>query len=246
MSRLPSVIVPPPGYWAEVQRICRRHDILLIADEVICGFGRTGSMFGSETYGIKPDILTCAKALSSSYLPISAVAINEAVYEVLAANTHKIGMFGHGRRGSGDHCQVRNLRKRGDRSEHLTSLDRPARGIDEHHLAGEAALAGGVDRDDRAVAHVDLLVPAGPPVTPGLEGGPEEGGDVVATRAARRLDQAHVGLLRRYADQRPRERGALVDLGEFLHPRTRLGAPQPSICVARATRYRGADKELQP
>lgn len=77
------VIVPPPGYWAEVQRICRKHDILLIADEVICGFGRTGNWFGSNTFNIAPDIMTIAKGLSSGYLPISGSIIGDRVAGVL-------------------------------------------------------------------------------------------------------------------------------------------------------------------
>jgi 4-aminobutyrate--pyruvate transaminase len=68
----------------------------MIADEVICGFGRTGSMWGSQTFGIKPDILSCAKALSSSYLPIAAVMINEKVYSGIRDNSGKLGTFGHG------------------------------------------------------------------------------------------------------------------------------------------------------
>ena len=62
----------------------KKYDVLFIADEVICGFGRTGNMFGAETFGMKPDIMTCAKALSSAYLPISAVLVNEKVYQALA------------------------------------------------------------------------------------------------------------------------------------------------------------------
>ncbi len=77
------VIVPPPGYWAEVQRICRKYDILLIADEVICGFGRTGNWFGSQTYDIVPDIVTVAKGLSSGYLPISGSLIGERLASVV-------------------------------------------------------------------------------------------------------------------------------------------------------------------
>ena len=77
------VIVPPESYWPEIQRICTKHDILLVADEVICGFGRTGNWFGSETMGIKADIMTLAKGLSSGYLPISAVALHQRVAEVL-------------------------------------------------------------------------------------------------------------------------------------------------------------------
>lgn len=90
------VIVPPASYWPEVQRICRKHDVLLVADEVICGFGRTGSMFGSETFKLQPDIITVAKALSSAYLPISSVIINDKVYRALRDNSGKIGTFGHG------------------------------------------------------------------------------------------------------------------------------------------------------
>jgi putrescine aminotransferase len=77
------VIVPPATYWPEIQRICDKYDILLVADEVICGFGRTGNWFGSQTMGIKPDMITMAKGLSSGYLPISAVGFNNEVAEVL-------------------------------------------------------------------------------------------------------------------------------------------------------------------
>lgn len=73
------VIVPPKGYWERIQQICKRHDILLICDEVICGFGRTGNWFGAQTYGIEPDIMTMAKGMSSGYQPISAVAANARV-----------------------------------------------------------------------------------------------------------------------------------------------------------------------
>jgi 4-aminobutyrate---pyruvate transaminase len=90
------VIVPPAGYFDLIQPILRKYDILFIADEVICGFGRTGNMFGSQTYKLKPDIMSVAKALSSSYLPISAVIINEKVYKALRDNSGKIGTFGHG------------------------------------------------------------------------------------------------------------------------------------------------------
>src|ERR687888_2448550 len=66
------VIVPPATYFDKVQAVLKKHDVLLIADEVICGFGRTGRMFGSETFGLKPDIMTTAKAITSGYLPLSA------------------------------------------------------------------------------------------------------------------------------------------------------------------------------
>ena len=90
------VIIPPKGYFPKIQAVLRKHDVLMIADEVICGFGRTGNYWGSQTMEIEPDILTCAKALSSSYLPISAVMVNEKVFQALAMESHALGTFGHG------------------------------------------------------------------------------------------------------------------------------------------------------
>ena len=90
------VISPPATYFEKVQKVVAKYDMLFIADEVVCGYGRTGQMFGSGTYGIKPDILTSAKGLSSGYAPISAVMVNEKVYAAVAANSGNIGVFGHG------------------------------------------------------------------------------------------------------------------------------------------------------
>jgi 4-aminobutyrate--pyruvate transaminase len=90
------VIIPPEGYFPKIQAVLDRYDILLVADEVICGFGRTGNYWGSQTMDMRPDILTCAKALSSAYLPISAVMVNDRVYQVIADETKVIGTFGHG------------------------------------------------------------------------------------------------------------------------------------------------------
>ncbi|HQT89087.1 MAG TPA: aspartate aminotransferase family protein [Acidiphilium sp.] len=87
------VIIPPETYWPEIQRICRANDILLIADEVICGFGRTGRMFGSETFGITPDLMTLAKGITSGYIPLSAVLVGDKVADVLINQT---GEFYHG------------------------------------------------------------------------------------------------------------------------------------------------------
>jgi putrescine aminotransferase len=87
------VIVPPDTYWPEIQRICNKYGILLIADEVICGFGRTGNWFGSETFGIKPDMMPIAKGLSSGYLPIGGVMMHDRVMDVLI---EKGGDFAHG------------------------------------------------------------------------------------------------------------------------------------------------------
>ena len=95
------VIVPPATYWEKIQAVLKKYDILLVADEVICGFGRTGQMFGCQTYGIEPDIMTVSKALSSSYLPISALLINDRVYQPVADESSEIGTFGHGFTASG-------------------------------------------------------------------------------------------------------------------------------------------------
>jgi 4-aminobutyrate--pyruvate transaminase len=90
------VIIPPKGYFPKIQAVLRKYDVLLVADEVICGFWRTGNYWGSQTLDIKPDILVCAKALSSSFLPISAVMVNQFVFDALAQESNRIGTFGHG------------------------------------------------------------------------------------------------------------------------------------------------------
>lgn len=95
------VVVPPATYWAKIQAVLAKYDILLVADEVICGFGRTGRMFGCETYAIKPDILLLSKQLSSSYLPISAMLANDRVLDPVMDETARIGTLGHGFTGGG-------------------------------------------------------------------------------------------------------------------------------------------------
>ncbi len=90
------VLLPPATYWDKIQAVLRKYDVLLIADEVICAFGRTGEMWGSTTFGLKPDMITCAKALSSGYLPIGAVMVSEAINAALVKQSEKIGVFSHG------------------------------------------------------------------------------------------------------------------------------------------------------
>jgi len=90
------VIVPPATYFEKIQRVLRRYDVLFVVDEVICGFGRTGNLWGSQTFDLKPDMLTMAKALSSGYLPIAAVQVNEKIYRGIAEGTHARGTLGHG------------------------------------------------------------------------------------------------------------------------------------------------------
>jgi len=84
------VVIPPDSYWPEIERICRRHDILLVADEVICGFGRTGRWWGSETYGIEPDLIPIAKGMTSGYVPMGGVLIGDAVADALMKHAGEI------------------------------------------------------------------------------------------------------------------------------------------------------------
>jgi adenosylmethionine-8-amino-7-oxononanoate aminotransferase len=90
------VLVPPATYFAKIQPVLRRHDVLLVADEVICGFGRTGRWFGSQRFGIAPDLVTVAKGLTSGYAPLSACLVSEPIVEVLRAASRDVGAFNHG------------------------------------------------------------------------------------------------------------------------------------------------------
>ena len=86
-------ILPPSSYWPEINRICKKYDVLIVADEVVCGFGRTGEWFGSTTFGIQPDFMAMAKGITSGYLPLSAVAVSDRIGDVLY---EKGGDFAHG------------------------------------------------------------------------------------------------------------------------------------------------------
>jgi putrescine aminotransferase len=144
------VIIPPDSYWPEIQKICDRYGILLVADEVICGFGRTGYWFGSDRYGIRPDLMTIAKGLSSGYLPIGGVMVADRVADVLI---DKGGEFAHGFTYSGhpvacavasanlDLLQQENLvsRTRDEMGPYLASKWRE---LAEHPLVGEARSVG--------------------------------------------------------------------------------------------------------
>ena len=95
------VMPPPKTYWEKMQAVCRKHDVLVVADEVITGFGRTGNMFASQTYNITPDFMVVSKAITSSYFPLSAILFTDKVYQTLADNSAKIGVFAHGFTASG-------------------------------------------------------------------------------------------------------------------------------------------------
>ncbi|MBI1173150.1 aminotransferase class III-fold pyridoxal phosphate-dependent enzyme [bacterium] len=143
------VIIPPSTYWPEIQRICDHYGILLIADEVITGFGRTGNWFGSQTFGIKPDIMTIAKGLSSGYQPIGGSIVSDRVAEVLGSK----GDFNHGYTYSGHPVAaavaLENIRIMQEEKivEHVRDvanpyLDKKWQGLTDHPLVGEAKLVG--------------------------------------------------------------------------------------------------------
>ena len=95
------VMPPPRTYWEKIQAVCRKYDVLIVADEVITGFGRTGNMFACQTYGIEPDFQVISKAITSSYFPLSAILFTDRIYQTLADNAAKIGVFAHGFTASG-------------------------------------------------------------------------------------------------------------------------------------------------
>ncbi len=143
------VIIPPSTYWPEIQRICDKYGILLIADEVITGFGRTGNWFGSQTFGIRPHIMTIAKGLSSGYAPIGGSIVCDDVAKVVAEG----GEFFHGYTYSGHPvaCAValENLRIIQEEGivEHVRDVASPYlaklwKGLEDHPLVGEARLVG--------------------------------------------------------------------------------------------------------
>jgi len=100
------IIPPPTGYWDAIQQVLNKYDVLLIADEVITAFGRIGANFGSEVYGMKPDLITVAKGLTSAYAPLSAVIIGERVAAALSAHSDEVGVFSHGYTYSGHPISV--------------------------------------------------------------------------------------------------------------------------------------------
>ncbi|HLU00661.1 MAG TPA: aspartate aminotransferase family protein [Burkholderiaceae bacterium] len=95
------VIIPPETYWDKVQKVCRKYDVLVVADEVITGFGRLGTMFGSQKFGIEPDIMVLSKQITSSYQPLAAVLLSEPLHAVITRYSGELGVFGHGYTASG-------------------------------------------------------------------------------------------------------------------------------------------------
>jgi 4-aminobutyrate---pyruvate transaminase len=152
------VIVPPKTYFEKIQAVLDRHDIRLIADEVICGFGRTGNWFGSQTFNIAPDSISVAKAITSAYVPLGGVTVSEPVYEALVSESEKLGMFAHGFTYSGHPlaCAVAvktlEIYQRMDIVGHVRSVApiflTRLNALADHPLVGEArgvGLIGGVE-----------------------------------------------------------------------------------------------------
>ena len=144
------VYIPPMSYWPEIERICRKYDVLLVADEVICGFGRTGQWFGSQYFGITPDVMTIAKGLTSGYIPLGAAVFNDRVAGVLKAQG---GELAHGCTYSGHPVctavaleNIRLLQEEGivdrAREEIAPYLAQRWAELGEHRLVGEARIAG--------------------------------------------------------------------------------------------------------
>jgi putrescine aminotransferase len=144
------VIVPPETYWPEIQRICDRHGILLVSDEVICGFGRTGHWFGCERFGFKPDLMTFAKGVTSGYIPLGGVMVGKRIADVLIGEG---GEFNHGYTYSGHPvaCAVALANLKLIRREGLVERVRDEIGpymaarfveLGEHPLVGEAQTCG--------------------------------------------------------------------------------------------------------
>ncbi|MFY9210507.1 MAG: aspartate aminotransferase family protein [Aestuariivita sp.] len=169
------VVVPPATYWEKIQAVLSKYDILLIADEVICGFGRTGKMFGSVTYDIKPDIMTMSKQITSSYFPFSAFMVNERVYEPIADESNRIGILGHGYTGGGHPVgaavALENLKIIEERELVANAAERGAElqaglaKLTDHPLVGEARGVG-------LIAALELVAPEGraEEFTPGMIG----------------------------------------------------------------------------
>ncbi len=208
------VIVPPRTYFEKVQAVLSRYDIAFIADEVICGFARTGRMFGSETFGIKPDTITMAKAISSAYVPLGAVTVPEHVYEAMLDESRKIGVFAHGFTYSGHPvaCAVAlktlEIYERIDIVAHVQRVapifELRLKALGEHPLVGEArgvGLIGGLElvRDKASRQSFDPRQGVGPKAVTYAQ---EEGlivravsGDTVAVCPPLVIDGAEVNAM---------------------------------------------------
>ncbi|MBI1182442.1 MAG: aminotransferase class III-fold pyridoxal phosphate-dependent enzyme [Alphaproteobacteria bacterium] len=173
------LIVPPKGYFPKLQAVLRKHDILLVADEVITGFLRTGNYWGCQTVDMQPDMVTCAKALSSAYLPIGAVTIPSFMHDAMVEQSRKIGTFGHGNTYSGHPvCAAVALRtlqiyEERDLLAHVRRLiprfQQRLAAFADHPLVGEARLGAGLMGGVELVADKATKQAFDPSLTVGLK-----------------------------------------------------------------------------
>ena len=169
------VVVPPKGYFEKVQAILKKYDVLFVADEVICGFCRTGNMFGCDTYGIRPDLMTCAKQLSSAYLPIAALLMSDEFYGVLADQSDRLGNLGMGYTYGGHPVaaavalETLKIYESDRILDHVREISprfqARLKGLERHELVGEArgvGLIGGIEivRDKATRAQFDPALKA--------------------------------------------------------------------------------------
>jgi 4-aminobutyrate---pyruvate transaminase len=152
------VIVPPQNYFPEVVKVCRKYDVYMISDEVICGFGRLGTSFGCSALGFAADSITVAKALTSAYVPLAGLTVPPAMYDALVAESRKIGIFGHGFTYSGHpvaaavavkaleiYARERIAEQAANKAPHFQAR---LRALEDHPLVGEArgmGLVGGIE-----------------------------------------------------------------------------------------------------
>ena len=152
------VLLPPEGYFEKIQQVCRKHDVYMISDEVICGFGRVGSWFGCEAYDFEPDSISFAKALTSGYVPMGGLTVPEKMYQAMLDESRKLGGFGHGYTYTGHPVAAATALKaieiyeREDIPGHVRTLtplfQKRLSALADHPLVGEArgaGLVGGVE-----------------------------------------------------------------------------------------------------
>lgn len=208
------VIPPPRTYFQKIQEVLRRYDIMMIADEVICGFGRTGNWFGSQTFGIEPDTITMAKAITSAYMPLGAITVSEPVYEALLEESKKLGVFAHGFTYTGHpvSCAVAlkalEIYERIDIVRHVQSVapvfETRLKALRDHPLVGETrgvGLIGGIElvKNKSTKESFDLRQGVGPKVVKLAE---EEGlicravaGDTIALSPPLIINGAEINLM---------------------------------------------------
>ncbi|MFT4115377.1 aminotransferase [Bradyrhizobium sp.] len=169
-------VLPPAGYFKKIQAVLKKYDILFVADEVICGFGRTGNVWGSQTFGLEPDMISCAKGLSAGLAPISALLINERVFQAMLSESDKQGSFAHGYTYAGHPVtsavalETLKIYEELDIVGHVKRMEKPflagLHGLRDHPLIGSAegvGLIGGIeivqDKKSRAAFPADKQIP---------------------------------------------------------------------------------------